>query len=64
MIRRRPTAQMTREYKRAKLVQLLTYRERLDNVSAADLAHMSGVPEPECAVALERERLFRRARQG
>ena len=64
MARPRPkqSAVMTREYRRTRLVQLLTMRDNLDNVSAADVSRMVGLPENECAPALERERLIRARR--
>lgn len=60
--RAKQSAVMSREYKRTRLVQLLTLRENIDGLTAADLSRMTGLPEPECQPALERERLFRARR--
>jgi len=50
----------TREARRAQMVQVLTLRRDLTGVTAADVACWTGLPEPECAAALQRE-IARRA---
>lgn len=54
------TVNRTKQARRAQLVQILTLRGRLDNLTAADLARWTGLPEQECADALQCE-IARRA---
>jgi len=50
----------TKDARRAQLVQILTLRADLASVTAADIARWTGLSEPECFDALQRE-LARRA---
>lgn len=50
----------TKQARRAQMVQILTLRASLDGISANDLSRWTGLPEPECADALQRE-IARRA---
>lgn len=61
MARRPQSKQVTANYNRARMTQMLTMRERLDNLSAADLSRMVGLPEPECHAALVHHQMLRQA---
>lgn len=62
MARRPQSKQVSANYNRARAVQLLTMRERIDNITAADLSRMVGLPEPECAAMLAHHQMLRAAR--
>ena len=61
MARRPQSKQVTANYHRARMVQLLTMRDRIDNLTAADLSRMVGLPEPECQAALVHQQMLRAA---
>lgn len=58
--RKPKTVTRTKDARRAQLVQILTLRSDLTSITAADIARWTGLSEPECFDALQRE-LARRA---
>lgn len=55
------TRKRTGADKRASALQLLVFRRTLDGLTAADVARMTGVPEPEAARLLDEARKRRAA---